>query len=51
MRLVIWFAAGTFTSLIAAILLLFGKGWKRLLYVLVALGFMLFYAGTVLVGD
>jgi hypothetical protein len=51
MRNEVSFAAGAFGSLTASILLLFGKGWKRVLCVAVGMCLLLFYAATALVGD
>jgi hypothetical protein len=51
MRIDISFAAGALASLISSMLLLFGRGWKRVLYTVFALCLLLFYTATVLVGD
>jgi hypothetical protein len=51
MKNIVSFASGICVSLVALILLLFGKGWKRILYVALAFGLMAFYTGTLLVGD
>ncbi|HEU4982348.1 MAG TPA: hypothetical protein VFT88_06685 [Acidobacteriaceae bacterium] len=51
MKIAISFAAGASTSLISSMLLLFGKGWKRVLYTAFALCLLLLYTATLLVGD
>ena len=51
MRIEISFAAGALISLISYMLLLFGRGWKRILYTAFALCLLLFYTATLLVGD
>jgi hypothetical protein len=51
MRLEADFAAGILVSLAALIFLLFGRGWKRVLCTAMAVGLLLFYLATALVGD
>jgi hypothetical protein len=51
MRITSAFAVGTLLSFAALILLLFGKGWKRVVCAAAAIGLFLFYAATMLVGD
>ncbi len=51
MRIDISFAAGALISFISSMLLLFGRGWKRVLYTAFAVCLLLFYTATVLIGD
>jgi hypothetical protein len=51
MRLEVDFVTGVFVSLAAFVLLLFGRGWKRVLCAVMALCLLLFYLATLLVGD
>jgi len=51
MRNLISFAAGALIAAAALILVLFGKGWKRVLCVSAGTCLLLFYVATILVGD
>jgi hypothetical protein len=51
MRIEVAFAAGAFACVAAFILLLFGKGWKRILCSAIALCLLFFYLATALVAD
>jgi hypothetical protein len=51
MRIEVAFVAGAFACLAAFILLLFGRGWKRLLCSATALCLLFFYLATALIAD
>jgi hypothetical protein len=47
----ITFAAGASISFISSLLLLFGRGWRRVLLTAMAMCLLLFYTATGLMGD